>query len=331
MSDPSDLGVVYTDYPRVRDGSPIASLWSYRTALRRPDQRSVTANPDGSCDYWLEPSDPLLNTILPGTHVSVVFNFGNEWTAGSLPTSSILPRVFILGPVTRAQILRVGTSVDAVGAVVAPTLAVHVFGVPSSELVDHVMPLDDIWSRNEVNRLFARLATLEGEGRVSALKHDLTYRLEGSTRRASIAQAAAGLIRLHHGRVSIDQLSQKYGVARREFARRFRADAGLAPKLYSRITRFQTLLHMLLATDVSQWAAVSTGAGFYDQAHMINEFRDFAGAPPTIFFRVPDAAIEPTRIHLRGRPSEWRENCALTERAEGTGKASTRRREGRGA
>jgi hypothetical protein len=38
---------------------------------------------------------------------------------------------------------------------------------------------------------------------------------------------------------------------------------------------------------------------------MINEFHAFAGAPPTVFFRPHDSDIDPARIQLRGRPSEW--------------------------
>jgi AraC-like DNA-binding protein len=53
------------------------------------------------------------------------------------------------------------------------------------------------------------------------------------------------------------------------------------------------------------WASVASDTGFYDQAHMINEFRDFAGAPPTTFFKPHDPAIDPVHIRLRGRPSEW--------------------------
>ena len=50
---------------------------------------------------------------------------------------------------------------------------------------------------------------------------------------------------------------------------------------------------------------MASDAGFYDQAHMINEFRTFAGASPTVFFQPHDDGIDASRIQVRGRPSEW--------------------------
>jgi hypothetical protein len=44
--------------------------------------------------------------------------------------------------------------------------------------------------------------------------------------------------------------------------------------------------------------------GFYDQAHMINEFRGFTGRAPTIFFRPHRDDAGGERTQVRGRPNE---------------------------
>ena len=91
-------------------------------------------------------------------------------------------------------------------------------------------------------------------------------------------------------------------ITHQHFTRRFRAATGLSPKESATITRFQALVHTMLATDVAEWASIATTAGYYDQAHMINEFRALAGSSPTAFFRPhgEDVAVE-----VRGRPCEW--------------------------
>jgi len=137
------------------------------------------------------------------------------------------------------------------------------------------------------------------------LKNELTARIRPSIGREIVARTAPRLIERYGGRLSIDEMSRSHGLSRQEFARRFCAAAGLRPKLFARITRFQALVQVLLSTDVAQWASVSPTLGFYDQAHMINEFRAFAGSPPTVFFRPHASTIDPAPIQLRGRPSEW--------------------------
>ena len=306
MSDPSDLGVLYTEHSGLTAATRVASLWSYQTRARGRDRRSITRNPDGTHEYWLDRSDPLLNTILPGTGVSLIVNFADMWAAGrSLATSALLPRVSVVGPVTQARILRVGRSVQAVGAVLPTTLTPSVFDVPASELIDQIVPLDDLWTRDDVERLFASLSCLDIRRRVSALKGELVARIGRPGSRETVGQTAPALITLHAGRVSIDDMARRHGLSRQQFASRFGAAAGLPPKLFARITRFQKLVHVLLSTDVSRWATVSSAIGFYDQAHMINEFRAFAGSPPTVFFRPHGGNIDAANVQLRGRPSEW--------------------------
>lgn len=303
MSDHSELGVVFTDHCNLIAMSPIASLWSYETRMRGHTGR-VARNTDGDRQYWLHRSDPLLNTILPGTHVSLIFNFGDMWAAGnSLPACSSVPRACIVGPFTKPRILRVGRSVRAIGAVIAPSLAHDVVGVPASELVDRIVSLDELWNRDEVERLAASLVGLDKRHALTVLKGELVGRI-GQPNGRELAHAAPQVIRAHGGCLPIEDVARRHGLTRHQFNRRFQAAAGLPPKLFARITRFQRLVSALLSTDLSRWASISSGIGFYDQAHMINEFRAFAGAPPTIFFQ-PHGNVESIQIELRGKPSEW--------------------------
>jgi AraC-like DNA-binding protein len=305
MSETSELGIVYTEHSSLIATTLFSSLWSYETRARSRNRRSVTRNADGNHEFWLDRSDPLLNTILPGTHVSLIINFGDTWTAGrSFATSAVLPRVCVAGPFTQARILRVGRSVDAVGAIVSPTLAQSVFGIPAAELVNRIVPLEDLWTRDDVERLFTSLLLLESRHRVPALKDQFAVRDRGNSFEP-IARTAARLIELRGGRVSIDAMARSHGLTRQQFARRFCVSAGLPPKLFARITRFQSLVRALLSTDVSQWASAASAIGYYDQAHMINEFRAFAGSSPTVFFQPHGGAMDSAKIQLQGKPCEW--------------------------
>ena len=305
MCDTSDVGILYTERSDLT-APPVSSLWSYETRARERDRPCVTLNLSGSREYWLDRSDPLLNTILPGTGVSLIVNLGDDWAAGrSLATSAVLPRVCVVGPVSHVRILRVGKTIRAVSAVLPTALTQAAFGVPASELVDQIVPLQDLWTRDAVD-VFLEAGLVLGIGRcLSKLRDSLVVGAGRATKSDSVGLAAAQLITRHAGRVSIDDMAKHHGLSRRQFARRFCETAGLTPKLFARISRFQALVHVMLSTDVRRWASVPSTVGFYDQAHMINEFRKFAGSPPTIFFQPHSCTIDPTRVQLRGRPSEW--------------------------
>lgn len=314
MSDPSVTGVVYTEHSPQRAGTPLVSLWSFHTAVRGHDRRAISRHANGSQEFWLERSDPLLNTILPGMAVSVIVNVGDLWAAGrSLAASALIPRVSVIGPCTQPRILRMGRSVHAIGAVLPPSLTSDILDIEPSAIVDRIVSLDDLWHRDDTDRLLALVASLEPTRAVSALTDALlspTGRTVSSSRggiscRELVTDAAAHTITVRAGNVSITGMARTHGLSRHQFARRFTDATGVSPKLFARIARFQALVQSLLATDVVQWASLSSGLGFYDQAHMINEFRTLAGAPPTTFFRPHGASIDPARVHLRGRPSEW--------------------------
>jgi AraC-like DNA-binding protein len=300
MSDPFELGVLYTDHPALATGTPFPSLWSYESCTRG-------CRPSGlRSEFWLHRSDPLLNTMLPGTFVSIAVNLGDRWAAGrSLPATSLLPPMAVFGPFTHPRLLRVGRHVRAMGVVVPSVLTRDLFGIAAPDLVNQVVPLDDVWPRHEAERLHDCLIDVSPAEGLAILRDELLRRLQPAARVPTLEGMAARLLTVRRGGVAIDAVAAHYGVSRQRFARRFHEATGMPPKLFARITRFQGLVYSLLSTDVSEWAGVAPDAGFYDQAHMINEFRSFTGAPPTTFFQPHDDAIEPARIQVRGRPSEW--------------------------
>ena len=97
------------------------------------------------------------------------------------------------------------------------------------------------------------------------------------------------LIEQSGGAARMDQLTRAVNLSPRHFDRRFLAAVGLPPKAFARIIRFRAVLDAYQREDFPRWADLALQCGFYDQAHMANEFRQFAGMPPTEFFRHPSA------------------------------------------
>lgn len=120
--------------------------------------------------------------------------------------------------------------------------------------------------------------------------HFVTLKMQPATRLpdAAITRAVA-LIERSAGTIRMDQITQAVNLSPRQFDRRFLAAVGLPPKAFARIIRFQALLASYRAEDFPRWADLALTCGFYDQSHLANEFRQFAGVSPTGFFRHPSA------------------------------------------
>jgi len=73
----------------------------------------------------------------------------------------------------------------------------------------------------------------------------------------------------------------------------FRVDleVGIGPKSLCRILRFQQVFRAVERND-SGWAAVATDCGYYDQAHLIRDFQQFARQTPAVLFAQPNGLTQ---------------------------------------
>jgi transcriptional regulator GlxA family with amidase domain len=84
------------------------------------------------------------------------------------------------------------------------------------------------------------------------------------------------------GRVSIESLAAEAGFSQKHLGNLFRQQVGLRPKSLARVHRFRGALYLVnRSSGEVPWIALAEQCGFYDQSHLINEFRRFTGFSPT--------------------------------------------------
>lgn len=79
--------------------------------------------------------------------------------------------------------------------------------------------------------------------------------------------------------------AQQLGVSERHLRRVFQRSVGVSPKRYARMARVRRALAHLERDASAGWAQIAAGAGFFDQAHLTAEFREFLGVTPAGFRR----------------------------------------------
>jgi len=88
---------------------------------------------------------------------------------------------------------------------------------------------------------------------------------------------------LSGGRSSVDDVAYAASMDVRTFRRRCGRLLGMGPKRLARLVRSDRVVAALSGWTRVGWAAFAADHGFYDQAHLIREFRNFLGLTPVEF------------------------------------------------
>lgn len=173
-------------------------------------------------------------------------------------------------------------------------------GVPARDLRDQTVNLAEVWGKRatELAEQIQEARTLEQ--RLRLLQAGLVRGYRPHERQDALAFEVANTIERRSGKVRIAELGERVGVGRRAMLQQFDACVGLTPKQYARVTRLRATITRLVTTDSANWGLLSTELGYYDQSHMIHEFRDLLGTPPAIF-RKQLAAFKPLGAPAFGR------------------------------
>jgi AraC-like DNA-binding protein len=84
---------------------------------------------------------------------------------------------------------------------------------------------------------------------------------------------------------TVDDLAQRTGMGKRRLQRVFREYVGASPKFVIRRYRLHELVEKLNAGGRIGWAQAAVELGYFDQAHLINDFRAMAGWSPEEYRR----------------------------------------------
>jgi len=155
-------------------------------------------------------------------------------------------------------------------------------GVPMHELARQVVALEDLLGP-DARRLEERLMEAgTWQQRFALVESALAARLLVAEQPPADVDWAWRRLAGTAGRLRVADLAAELGCSRKHLAARFREHVGLPPKLVARMFRFRRASDLLTgsATDL---AGLAAACGYYDQAHLDRDFRDFAGTTPTAY------------------------------------------------
>jgi AraC-like DNA-binding protein len=217
--------------------------------------------------------------VFPDGSPELIFNLADPFVARDHSGEFVeQPSCMLVGQITAPFFVRPTGAVQLIAFRLLPYGAAGLFDAMSSiteSWVDMSVRLRSVWPEAvEQHRDGRSLEVL-----TERLSHRLTEELLNSRMPHPDVERACDAIHSTRGAVAIEDLAAQLGTTVRTLQRRFASQVGIPPKLLARITRFQ---HTFAAwrNDPRRLARVAADCGYFDQSHLVRDFRDFAGDAP---------------------------------------------------
>jgi len=230
---------------------------------------------------WLEPPRP---------EVTLMIDLEGEIAADDSP----LPSAWVGGLAQQRTIVGVGPRYAAVDLKLSPLAAHTILGMDLAALGGGCVSLGDALGPTGERLADELRDARDWDARFDVLEHWLLRRLADGPRVDPVVARAFALLTASHGRSRIGSLCDELGVSARHLTRRFGAQVGLPPKAVARQLRFAAVRRRLEEPGGDRsWTEIALSAGYFDQAHLIRDFRELAGITPTEFIarRIPQGGL----------------------------------------
>ncbi len=172
-----------------------------------------------------------------------------------------------------------------VGVHFKPGGAAPFLGVSATALRDTHVDLETLWGRaaTELRGRLCEAATPTERFQIleSAL---VAHGFRGLGGHPAVRFALHAFRDLDHAR-AVREVAREAGLSQRRFIQLFSREVGVPPKLFCRIRRFQQALAFAGLVGEPPWGPLAIESGYYDQAHLIRDFREFSGYSPTEYVR----------------------------------------------
>jgi AraC-like DNA-binding protein len=235
--------------------------------------------------YWEgQPQPHTRERLMPNGEATIIVNLREDeiriYDPDDARRYASCGRVVLAGPRTKGCVIETSPDDRIFGIQFLPGGMFPFVRVSGGEVANSSVALSEVWGR-EAEAMREEL--LEAHS-VRAMFGMVEKRLRAQLARPLALHPAIDFARRRfcgapHVATVAGVLS-RIGLSQRRFIEVFRDQVGLTPKAFCRVRRFQRVLETVHRKQAVDWVQVALDGGYYDQAHFIHDFQDFAGMTP---------------------------------------------------
>lgn len=236
--------------------------------------------------YWVLETNgpmPVPQRIIPNGCIELVFY--RKGMVSSLTGSKQFPRSFVGGQFIGYHDLTAAGTVNMLFVVFEPHGAKPFFRLPMNELNGRNIPVQDLGDKQLDELTRKVMNTPDDNACIRHIENFLLQRLSGFSE-YNHKRMLGAINAINRQPLSTAELPGIACLSYKQFKRIFAEYIGANPKEFLRIVRFQRALYKLQTHNEANLAQLAAECGFYDQPHMINEFKLFSGYTPSEYIAV---------------------------------------------
>ena len=227
-------------------------------------------------------ADP--ETILPDGCPELVFNLSDRFERIDGAKTEIQPATLFAGQMRRSITIRATGKVALFGVRFQAAGASALGRFSLYELTDRIFDIESVLGREGTEMEEAVNLASGFEKKIAVFESFLVEAMGKRVQPGTVVNAAIDLIERYGGEVTISKLANCLNISERRLERNFREQVGLSPKKFSRIVRFQNVVRTIERATDTKMLDAALSLGYFDQSHMIRDFREFSGKSPLEYF-----------------------------------------------
>ena len=246
---------------------------------KEPGMKYSQVDPDKSLAsyidaYWTAKGDrvnTVTEKILPDGCIDFIFNLGSDCITDNGASNMQSENAYLVGTMTRFKETLMHNETNLVGVRFKPGgfSAFHKFA-SLHEITDKTIECENR-SLFDLKKISVDHVAYFNQFFSDKLKKPNYFLLQ-----------VIETIRLHKGQINVEALASKNFTTVRQLERSFKQHIGISPKQLINLTRYQNTMTAFQNRQPGESIlSIALDHGYYDHAHLTNEFKRYNGVVPT--------------------------------------------------
>ncbi|MBS2098409.1 AraC family transcriptional regulator [Carboxylicivirga linearis] len=230
-----------------------------------------------------------IQRIVPNGLFEMIFYFGNKPKTTD-PNKAINDNIILTGQLKNYHDLKVTGNLSLFAIYFLPNGISMFLDLPIKETFNYSIPLR-LLIKDKVNQLEDDLSLAETfEQRIAISENFLITQIQKNEKKYKYDRIRNVINHINQakGIIDIEDLASKTFLSRKQFERTFSDFIGTSPKQFLKVVRFQNAIYEKSKNTELNLTEIAHKCGYFDQSHMINEFKALSGRTPTDYFENGD-------------------------------------------